>query len=71
MTTDNLNSALDTSFNRYIAGGFESSGVSTTARMVASKRGCAAYLGDEEVCSKGDQFGRGVPKNGCLELRVK
>jgi len=76
--TDNPNSAADTSMNGYTAGGFDPSGVSTTARLV-SKKGCDTGLGDEEdcltgfweACSKGDKFGRGVEKKGCLEMRIE
>lgn len=76
--TDNPASAADTSMNGYTAGGFDPSGVSTTARLVKAK-GCKADLGDEEgclvgfweACSKGDNLGRGVVKKGCLELRIE
>jgi hypothetical protein len=77
--TDNPNSAADTSMNGYTAGGFDPSGVSTTARLAVSKKGCNTDLGDEEdclngfweACFKGDKFGRGVVTKGCLELRVE
>ncbi|GAB7325028.1 hypothetical protein MBLNU13_g08825t1 [Cladosporium sp. NU13] len=77
--TDNPDSAADTSMNGYTAGGFDPSGVTTTARLAATKNGCNADLGDEEdclsgfweVCSKGDKFGRGVTRKGCLELRIE
>jgi len=76
--TDNPNSAADTSINGYTAGGFDPSGVKTTARLAVTKKGCNADLGDEEdclagfweACSKGDKFGRGVVRKGCLELRI-
>lgn len=77
--TDNPSSAADTSMNGYTAGGFDPSGVSTTARLTAANKACDADLGDEEdcltgfwqVCAKGDKFGRGIQKKGCLELRVE
>jgi hypothetical protein len=77
--TDNPNSAADTSLNGYTAGGFDPSGVKTTARLAVTKRGCKVDLGDEEdclagfweACSRGDRFGRGVVRKGCLELRVE
>lgn len=77
--TDNPNSAADTSMNRYTAGGFDPSGISTTARLTAANKACNADLGDEEdclagfwqACAKGDQYGRGLQKKGCLELRIE
>jgi len=77
--TDNPNSAADTLMNGYTAGGFDPSGVTTTARLAVTKKGCNADLGDEEdclagfweACSKGDGFGRGVARKGCLELRIE
>lgn len=76
--TDNPASAADTSLNGYTAGGFDPSGVSTTARLSRTKKGCVTNLGSEEdcltgfweACSNGDKFGRGVEKKGCLELRI-
>lgn len=77
--TDNPKLAADTSMNGYTAGGFDPSGVSTTARLTASNKACNADLGDEEdclagfwqACAKGDKFGRGIEKKGCLELRIE
>ena len=77
--TDNPNSAADTSMNGYTAGGFDPSGVTNTARLTVARKGCSAELGDEEdcldgfweACSKGDEFGRGVARKGCLEMRVE
>lgn len=77
--TDNPNSAADTSMNGYTAGGFDPSGVTTTARLAVSKKGCGVDLGDEEdclagfweACEKGDRFGRGMLRKGCLELRIE
>lgn len=77
--TDNPNSAVDTSMNGYTAGGFDPSGVTTTARLAVTSKGCKNDLGDEEdclagfweACSKGDRFGRGVERKGCLELRIE
>lgn len=77
--TDNPNSAADTSMNGYTAGGFDPSGVTTTARSTVSKKGCNVDLGDEEdclagfweACSNGDKFGRGVARKACLELRIE
>lgn len=77
--TDNPNSAADTSMNGYTAGGFDPSGVTTTARLAVTKKGCNADLGDEEnclsgfwkACANGDQFGKGVARKGCLELRIE
>ena len=65
--------------NGYTAGGFDPSGVTTTARLAVAKKGCNADLEDEEDClagfweaySKGDGFGRGVERKGCLELRIE
>lgn len=77
--TINPNSAADTSMNGYTAGGFDPSGVTTTVRLAVSKKGCDADLGDGEdclsgfweACLKGDRFGRGVERKGCLELRIE
>ncbi|KAM0704627.1 hypothetical protein Q7P35_008861 [Cladosporium inversicolor] len=77
--TNNPNSAADTSMNGYTAGGFDPSGITTTAKLAVSKKGCDADLGDEEdflagfleACSSGDKFGRGVVRKGCLELRIE
>jgi hypothetical protein len=77
--TDNPNLAADTSMNGYTVGGFDPSGVTTTARLAVAQKGCNANPGDEEdclaglwqACSKGDEFGRGVQKKGCLELRIE
>jgi hypothetical protein len=77
--TDNPNSAADTSINGHTAGGFDPSGVKTTARLAVTKKGCKVDLGDEEdclagfweACKKGDRFGRGVVRKGCLELRIE
>ena len=77
--TDNPSSAADTSMNGYTAGGFDPSGVTTTARLAVTKKGCNADLGDEEdclsgfweACANGDQFGKGVARKGCLELRIE
>lgn len=77
--TINPNSAKDTSMNGYTAGGFDPSGVKTTAKLAVSKKGCNADLGYEEdclagfweACSRGDKFGRGVVSKDCLELRIE
>jgi hypothetical protein len=77
--TNNPASAGDTAVNGYTAGGFDSSGVTTTARLAVSKNDCNANLGNEndcltgfwEACSSGDQYGRGVQKKGCLEMRIE
>lgn len=76
--SDNPSSAADTSVNGYTAGGFEPSGITTTAKL-AAKKDCKVSIGDEEkclekfwdVCQKGDKSGRGVVKDGCLEIRVE
>jgi hypothetical protein len=77
--TDNPASAGDTAVNGYTAGGFDPSGVKTTARLAISNKSCSTDLGDEndcltgfwEACSSGDQYGRGVQKKGCLEMRIE
>jgi hypothetical protein len=76
--TDNPDSAGDTAVNGYTAGGFDPSGVKTTARLAISTKTCNTDLGNEndcltgfwEACSSGDQYGRGVQKKGCLEMRI-
>lgn len=75
--SDNHASAADTAINGYTAGGFDPSGVMTTARL-AAKKSCTTGMGSEEdcldvfwdTCERGDRFGRGVAKKGCLEFRV-
>jgi len=75
--SDNPASVVDTSFNGYTAGGFDPSGVMTTARLTA-KKGCTVDIGSEEqclerfwdTCQKGDKYGRGIAKKGCLQFRV-
>lgn len=76
--SDNPTSKADVSVNGYTAGGFPPSGISTTAKL-AAKKGCNVDLGDEEeclerfweVCQKGDKFGRGVAKKGCMEFKIE
>jgi hypothetical protein len=75
--SDNPASVADTAINGYTAGGFDPSGVMTTARLVA-KKSCTTDIGSEEdclgvfwdACERGDMFGRGVAKKGCLEFRI-
>lgn len=75
--SDNPASVVDTSFNGYTAGGFDPSGVMTTARLTA-KKGCTVDLGSEEdclerfldACQRGDKYGRGIAKKGCLQFRI-
>lgn len=75
---DNPNSVADTALNGYAAGGFDPSGVMTTARL-ASAKGCKAVLDGEDdclaafwdVCQKGDKFGRGVGKKACMEFKIE
>jgi hypothetical protein len=75
--SDNPASVADTAINGYTAGGFEPSGMTTTARL-AAKKGCTTDVGSEEdcldvfwdVCERGDRFGKGVARKGCLEFRI-
>jgi hypothetical protein len=73
--TDNPASVADTAINGYTAGGFD--GVTTTARL-ATKSNCMVDVGSEEdcldvfwnACARGDKYGKGVAKKGCLEFRI-
>jgi hypothetical protein len=75
--TDNPASVADTAINGYTSGGFEPSGMTTTARL-AAKSNCMVDVGSEEdcldvfwkACAKGDKYGKGVAKKGCLEFRI-
>lgn len=75
--SDNPASVVDTSFNGYTADGFDPSGVMTTARLTA-KKGCTVDIGSEEdclanfwdACERGDKYGRGMAKKGCLQYRI-
>jgi len=75
--SDNPSSVADTAINGYTAGGFDPSGVTTTARL-AAKKNCMMDVGSEEVClgvfwdacARGDKYGKGVAKKGCLEFRI-
>lgn len=76
--SDNPTAAEDVALNGYTAGGFDPSGVMTTARLAGTKE-CNVGLGGEdeclegfwETCQKGDQFGRGSAKKGCLEFKIE
>ena len=75
--SDNPASVADTAINGYTAGGFEPSLKTTTARLVA-KKNCMSDVGTEEAClevfwdacARGDQYGKGIAKKGCLEFRI-
>jgi hypothetical protein len=75
--TDNPASVADTAINGYTAGGFEPSYKTTTARL-AAKKNCMVGVGSEEdclyvfwnTCARGDKYGKGVAKKGCLEFRI-
>lgn len=76
--SDNPTAAEDIALNGYTAGGFDPSGVMTTARL-SGKKDCKIGLGGEdeclegfwEACQKGDKFGRGSAKKGCLEFKIE
>lgn len=76
--SDNPTAAEDIALNGYTTGGFDPSGVMTTARL-AGKKNCTVGLGGEEeclegfweACLKGDKFGRGSAKKGCLEFKIE
>ncbi|KAM0718182.1 hypothetical protein Q7P37_006514 [Cladosporium fusiforme] len=76
--SDNPTAAEDIALNGYTAGGFDPSGVTTTARL-AGKKGCNVGLGGEEgcleglweACQKGDKLGHGSVKKGCLEFKLE
>ena len=76
--SDNPTAAADLALNGYTAGGFDPSGVMTTARVAYSKD-CTTSLGDEDdclaafwpVCEKGDKFGRGSIEKGCLDFKIE
>ena len=75
--SDNPASVADTAINGYTAGGFEPSLKTTTARLVA-KKNCMSDVGTEEAClevfwdacARGDQYGKGIAKKGCLGFRI-
>jgi len=75
--TNNPASVADTAINGYTSGGLEPSFQTTTARL-AAKKNCMSDVGSEEdclavfwdACAKGDKYGKGVAKKGCLEFRI-
>jgi hypothetical protein len=75
--SDNPASVADTAVNGYTAGGFEPSYQTTTVHL-AAKKNCMSDVGTEEdclavfwdACAKGDRYGKGVAKKGCLEFRI-
>lgn len=75
--SDNPASVADTAINGYTAGGFEPCNKTTTARL-AAKQNCMSDVGSEEdclvvfwdACARGDKYGKGVAKKGCLEFGI-
>jgi hypothetical protein len=75
--SDNPASVADTAVNGYTAGGFEPSYQTTTVHL-AAKKNCMSDVGSEEdclavfwdACAKGDRYGKGIAKKGCLEFRI-